>query len=608
MARKSRKTDLMYSSDVSTLEETSYETGDSASSGVVAATDRTAKKNMDRISGSCTLNTGLYGNTKTVSGVAGYRAGLYARLSLENEANRERNTIENQMALLKSFVAMKKDIEVAREYFDISKTGTDFDRPGFSEMMQDIREGKINCVIVKDLSRLGRNYVDAGNYIERVFPFFGVRFIAVNDNYDSENGSSELMVGLSNIFNEHYSRDISRKIKSSERSSWKKGECVTASIAYGLMKSPVDKHRIIPDPEVCENVVRVFDLFIEYKSYSKVARIMTDDGIISPKAYFTLKRTGMLPEDMDTRWIGTSVREILKNRYYVGDSVHGKTECFKFREKKREIKPKEEWIIVENTHEPIVERAVFEEAQRIIADIKRKHDNPAEPGSHSVSDLNMLKDYIFCADCGSKMYLKKQKGVRPQYICSGSIGYKITCKSGHYIMLEDVEAVVMKVVHAHIVTCIDKVAVLKKMNKRQESIKTYDILGKEINRINRELRQLQGHKIILYDDYSSGLMDGEQYREYLDKDKKTEEGLKAKLTEVSGQQKLYDRNFHTDEEWEDKIEAYRNKRKLTRDIVEAFVERVEVLEDKSLDIRLKYDDVLKEIIEITEKRGETDGK
>ena len=263
---------------------------------------------------------------------------------------------------------------------------------------------------------------------------------------------------------------------------------------------------------------------------------------------------------------------------------------------------------MENTHEPIVTREAFDEAQTIIAEIKRKYDNPAEPGSQSVSGLNMLKDYIFCADCGRKMYLKKQKGVRPQYYCSGTGGYRKSCGSGHYIMLEDVEAAVMKVVHAHIVTCIDKVDVLRQMNKRQESIRTYDILGKEISRINRELSRLQEHKRILYDDYSSGLMDSEQYREYLDKDKQTEEQLRAKLSEVSKQQKLYDKNFHTDREWEDKIEAFRNKRKLTRGIVEAFVERVEVYDDKSLDVRLKYDDILKDMTDIVAERGGKDGK
>ena len=539
---------------------------------------------------------------------AGFHAGLYARLSLESEANRERNTIENQMALLKSFVDGREDIEVAKEYFDISKTGTDFDRPGFTEMMQDIRDGKINCVIVKDLSRLGRNYVDAGNYIERVFPFFNVRFIAVNDNYDSENGNSGLMVGLSNIFNEHYSRDISRKIKSSERSSWKKGECVAGCLAYGLMKDPENKHRIIPDPDVFGNVVKVFDLFIEHRNYSAVARIMTKEGIPCPKAYFILRQSGEIPEDMDISWIGTSVREMLKNRYYIGDSVHGKAESFKFREKKRETRNEKDWVIIENTHEPIVSRELFEQAQGIIAEIKHRYDNPAERGGQAVSHLNLLKDYIFCADCGRKMYLKKQKGIRPQYYCSGNARYKKYCNIGHYVMLEDVENAIMKVIHAHIITCIDKIAMLRRINRSEESIKAFDGIAKEINHINIELSRLKEHRHTLYSDYLSHIIDAEQYREYMDSDKQMEKKLNEKLLDLVEYQKTYDKNHPVRKEWEEIIETYKNKRKLTREMVEAFLERVEVHEDKSLEIRLKYDDILKDIACIVEKRGVADGK
>ena len=539
---------------------------------------------------------------------ASFHAGLYARLSLESELNRERNTIENQMALLQDFVSGRDDIEVVREYFDISKTGTNFDRPGFAEMMQDIRDGKINCVIVKDLSRLGRNYVDAGNYIERVFPFFHVRFIAVNDHYDSEREGSGLMVGLSNIFNEHYARDISRKIKSSNKSSWKKGECVAGCLAYGLMKDLKDKHRIVPDPEVAENVTRIFELFIEYKNYSKVARILTQEGIVCPKAYFTKKRTGEIPEGMNVSWIGTSVREILKNRYYIGDSVHGKTEKFPLRGKKREIRDQKEWMVVENTHEALVSRELFEQAQEVIAEIKHKHEHPQEPGIFSVSSMNLLKDHIFCADCGRKMYLKKQRRTRPQYYCSGNARYKPCCGEGHYVMLEEVENAVMKVIHAHIVIGLDKASMLRRLNRRQGSIRKFGWIGKEISRIHAELNKLKEHKQALYVDFSSDIIDLEQYREYLDHDKQMEKSLSDKLSDLAAYQKTYDRNHPVPQDWEKLFETYKNKRKLTKEIVEAFVDRVEVHKDKSLEIRLKYDDILKDTVEIAEKRGAEDGK
>ncbi|MEE3393507.1 MAG: recombinase family protein [Lachnospiraceae bacterium] len=579
MARKSRKKYMDSSSESLGLIEVS---DDITGSNEVGVSDDTGSDNI-----------------KQIKLFSGYRAGLYARLSLESEANRERNTIENQMELLRSFVAGKDDIEIGQEYFDISMTGTNFDRPGFNEMMQDIRCGKINCVIVKDLSRLGRNYVDAGNYIERVFPFFDVRFIAVNDNYDSLKDSSVLMLGLSNIFNEHYSRDISKKIRSSERASWKKGECVAGCVAYGLMKDPADKHRIIADPETSGNVVRMFHLFAEHKSYSKVARIMTDEGILSPRAYFTKKRTGSVPEDMDTKWIAMSVREILKNRYYIGNSVHGKERRCVFDEKRRRSLPESEWMIVENTHEGIVSEELFYQVQDIINSI-RKDCKDRLSGKRSVAHLDMFKGKVFCADCGRKMYLRKQKGIRPEYICSGRNSYRKICDKYHAIIAEDVEDAVMKLIHSHLLVSVDELKLMKNMSRKQDSKGSFDAVEKEIRRVNNEIDRIREHKRMVYADFSDHLIDGEQLDELMERDKKTEEKLLSKLNELSSFRDSFSFRNHRVEELEKLIETYKNKRKLSKEIADAFVERIEVHKDKSLDISLKYDDLFQEIKE--EKR------
>lgn len=251
-----------------------------------------------------------------------FRAGLYARLSLESVANRERGTIENQMELLKSFVDGTDDILVEREYMDVSQTGTNFEREGFEEMMRDIRDGRINCVIVKDLSRLGRNYVEAGNYVERVFPFFEVRFIAVTDGYDSIRDDADLSVCMANIFNEFYSRDLAKKVRASFRSYWKKGSNVSGSLAYGLMSDPLDKHRIIADPDTAPVVLRIFELFVnEGMGYAQIARTLNEDGVIGPMAYKHFKRTKELPAGYDPAWKGKAVARILCNPYYAGDSI-----------------------------------------------------------------------------------------------------------------------------------------------------------------------------------------------------------------------------------------------------------------------------------------------
>ena len=197
-------------------------------------------------------------------------AALYARLSYESEKNRERNTIETQMVLLHNFVKEQKDIVVAKEYYDISKTGTNFERDGFNEMMQDIKEGNIDCVIVKDLSRLGRNYVEAGSYIERVFPFFNVRFISVNDHYDSFRDDISLLISMSNVYNEFYSRDLAKKIRSSYRTSWANGEFPSGQMAYGYEKDKDNPHQLIPDPVAAPVVKKIFQYFIDGMTYAEI--------------------------------------------------------------------------------------------------------------------------------------------------------------------------------------------------------------------------------------------------------------------------------------------------------------------------------------------------
>ena len=200
-------------------------------------------------------------------------AALYARLSYESEKNRERNTIETQMVLLHNFVKEQKDIVVAKEYYDISKTGTNFERDGFNEMMQEIKEGNIDCVIVKDLSRLGRNYVEAGSYIERVFPFFNVRFISVNDHYDSFRDDISLLISMSNVYNEFYSRDLAKKIRSSYRTSWANGEFPSGQMAYGYEKDKDNPHQLIPDPVAAPVVKKIFQYFIDGMTYAEIAQL-----------------------------------------------------------------------------------------------------------------------------------------------------------------------------------------------------------------------------------------------------------------------------------------------------------------------------------------------
>lgn len=502
-----------------------------------------------------------------------FRAGLYARLSLESDANKERGTIENQMELLKKFVDGTDDIVVEREYMDISKTGTNFERDGFEEMMRDIRDGRINCVIVKDLSRLGRNYVKAGNYVERVFPFFEVRFIAVTDGYDSIKEDEDLSVCMSNIFNEFYSRDLAKKIRAAYRSNWKKGNNVCGNLAYGLMSDPMDRHHIIADPDAAPVVVRIFELFVNEKmGYAQIAKVLNDDGVIGPKAYKHFKKTKELPRDYDAIWKGHTIARMLSNPYYAGDSRHNQHGRDGFAEKKQWMEPEENWIIMEDTHEPVVPRILYLKAQERLKEIHKNSRNYGKKNEGELACRNFYKKKAVCGDCGATMYLIKSSSGAANFVCGGHLTKK-GC-SRKTISENALNDEVLRVIRIHMNVYVDSMEMLKRMNRKAESMKKYDVLTKEVRNLHYELEKLAVHRQQLYEDYAERLIDAEQYEAFAEKDAAAEAELRKRTSEVMEYQRKYDRNYCASSDWEAAIEIYRNIRHLTKKMVDAFVEKL----------------------------------
>lgn len=520
-------------------------------------------------------------------------AALYARLSFESDKNRERNTIETQMALLHSYVSDQKDIVVVNEYYDISKTGTNFEREGFDEMMQAIREGTVDCVIVKDLSRLGRNYVEAGSYIERVFPFLGVRFISVNDHYDSNRDEVDLLISMSNVYNEFYSKDLAKKVRSSYRSSWSKGEFPSGVMAYGYEKEAGNPHHLVPDPVVAPVVQRIFRDFLSGKKYAEIAKELNNEEYLCPGAYKRKKSGIELKEATEWRWSGGTIRRILKNQYYAGDSVHNQHTCDTWAVKKMIPNPKEQWIIVKDTHEPLVTREDFEKTQEMMESIRLRSKNPKSKGAYSTNDFNFFKSKIVCADCGKTMYLTGKRGNSRRFNC-GNFILKHKCFT-HVISDTDVNDYVLRVIRTHINVYVENVDMIRKLNERQENIRKYDIFNREIRKCRRDLENVAKLREQLFEDYACKLIDAEQYenfaQQYAEREKEIQYNMDAMLKQKVG----YDKNFHTEEEWENLINKYRNTRTLTKGMVDAFVEKIEVSADKSIAVHLVYDDMLKEL-------------
>ncbi len=526
-----------------------------------------------------------------------YKAGLYARLSEETEENRERATVETQMELLRKFAAEREDMVVAKEYADISCTGTNFERPGFEEMMRDMRDGVIDCIVVKDLSRLGRDYVETGNYIERVFPFFSVRFIAVTDGYDSERPGGELVMPLKNMVNEMYVKDLSKKMKSAYRAMWQKGEYSSGSVPYGYVN---EGRRLQPDDGAKEIVQEIFRLFLQGSSLKEIARILSAKTV-NPKAYKTLRFGHEVPDGMNTEWNCVTVRAILTNHAYIGASVHNKNKRVNGKQVRT---PKEEWIIVEDTHEPLVSREDFDMVQEMLADNVKQFRSTHGKNGFDHSRFNLVGKKIICADCGKIMGFRTEgtRHINKFYRCKT---YLDTTKKGctnHKVSLETVNRAVYDAIHEHMRLCVDTEDAERRKNAGADSVRKYDVYGKEAGRIKRELQRTAEVKAGIFEDYKDGLIDEEQYTEISRKYAVKIKELSARLDEMLKAQAEYSMEYRVDGGWKAAVERFRNERELTREMAEAFVDKVLVYEDGSVRVHLKYDKELKDLLSLGTER------
>ena len=298
-----------------------------------------------------------------------YRAAGYVRLSLEDSGRPGADTIESQMEMVRNYIEAQPDMEFTAMHCDNGHTGTSFSRPGFDSLMQDVKDGKADCIVVKDLSRFGRNYREAGNYIERIFPFVGVRFVALTDNFDTlhaERSDDGYIVPLKNMLNEMYSRDMSKKVSSALSAKQKRGELIGAVWAvYGYRKCADDPHKIEPDEETAPVVREIFRMRADGMSYYKIVQELNRRGIPAPSRYHYLKGDTKCARYADVVWQPQVARRILCNEVYLGHMVQGRWRRSFYLEKQRHTAPEQEWVVVRNTHKPLVDEDTF----RIVQDM-----------------------------------------------------------------------------------------------------------------------------------------------------------------------------------------------------------------------------------------------
>ena len=368
-----------------------------------------------------------------------YKAALYCRLSVDDGNFGGSVSIETQKILLEQYCKDHK-ITDYKFYCDDGCSGTNFDRPSFKKMLSDIDEGKINLVIVKDLSRVGRNYVEAGMYVQR-FTDSNIRFIAADDNYDSLVNSDDLLFPIKNVVNEMYARDVSKKTKAAKKAKARDGQFIGSKAPFGYKIDPNDRHHLIVDEPAAQVVKRIFRLASEGVGYNKMAKIFREEKVLTPIAYFNLNNPDYFKSDYwrkEFDWHVTSIRAILNNEVYLGKLVYGKQRNKSMKSKEKVRNPKEDWIVVENCHEPIITQELWDTVHKIL---NAKH-RPAKAG-----EVQMFAGLLYCSDCGHCLtYSQKQRKDGSYHGAYSCWMYKTHGKeycASHYITFDTIYELVL---------------------------------------------------------------------------------------------------------------------------------------------------------------------
>lgn len=528
---------------------------------------------------------------------------LYIRLSQEDADNgqdkQESNSVTSQKTLLNEFIEEHDDLIVYDTYIDDGFTGTDFNRPSFQRLLEDMRNGNINCVVVKDLSRLGRNYIEVGNYIEQVFPLFNIRFIAINDSIDSfKNPSSTntILVPFKNLINDEYARDTSTKIRTSLNGKKKKGEFIGAFPSYGYIKDTKDKHKLIIDEVAADIVKKIFNWNVnEGLGKISICHKLNDLGILNPTGHKKIElgqnynNYGI--QDNTYTWTPSTVRNILKNEVYIGNTVQGKRRAKSYKIHKIENVPKEEWVRVENTHEPIIDKDTFEKAQEL-----SRRDTKV---SQKTKELSVWAGFLKCADCKRAMNKKsstnKSGNKYEYYICSTYRKKSNKLCTKHSVKQENLEKAVLEAINLHIDSLIDIEEIVEQINKSEFQNTKNENIEKMITAKQNEISKISNFKMKLYEDWKNKDITREEYIEYKQKYENDIERLKQNIERLQNEKQKYETQNQSGNKWIEKFKKQKGISELSRDIMMELIDCIYVHENGNITIKFKFEDEFKRI-------------
>lgn len=509
-----------------------------------------------------------------------FNVGIYVRLSKEDEQNQNiSESIENQIDYLTHYV-IEQGWSLVEVFADDGYTGTNFDRPDFKKMLKTIEEGRINLVITKDLSRLGRDYIDTGHYIERYFPQHNVRYIAVNDGIDTyERSTNNDMSPFKSVMNDYYARDISKKVRTSMVVKARKGQFIGAFAPYGYTKSPTDKNLLIIDKQVSPVIHQIFSSYLAGEGMTRIALSLNEQGTTCPSIYKEQThqrfRNGKLKSG---KWTAETIKAILGNPVYAGHLAQHKYTVTSYKIKKLKSVPKESWIIAKNCHEAIVSEEIFDRVQRLI---KLK----SNPYSNTAQKNHLLVGLLYCKECGHRMTFTKTSKEKWYCICSN---YKRFRGCTRHSYCEDIlDSRVLNDLRQAIMDFVDQDKSIKEAHKKIIKKPKVDLIKKELDDAEKRITEIKKTIKSIYEDKLKGILCEQDFIDLSQNYNKEREVLSNKIMQLN-QKKLAELHNNTDQRLLNLAHSLLECTNIPRAALLQLINKIEISENKTIDIHYEF--------------------
>lgn len=543
-----------------------------------------------------------------------FRTAIYVRLSVEDNGKEDADSLENQIALLQDYLRNHPNLKLVEIYSDNGFTGTDFDRPAFTRLFADVQKGRINCIVVKDFSRLGRNYIETGEYLEKIFPFLGVRFISVNDGYDSTsaNAGALLAASLKNLINDMYAKDISKKICSTMKDKRLRGDYIGNYAPYGYLKDEENKNKLVVDPEIAPIVIEIFELRAKGTGIEAMCRILNEKDYPSP-GRLRYERGIITNNNMKGSalpWNRHVLKDLLLNVAYIGNLAQGRSAQCLYKGQKFHWTDSSEWDVVYDTHPAIISIELWDKVQEVNNKSTRAAKESHGKYAHLPKRVNPYGSVIRCADCGRVLkyvrgYSKPTKDGTVKdyynYKCPQNIELGDSACPKKNIRADELDAIVLDVIRKQMDLFLDTKKTLTQLIAIEKEKTKYTAPLNRVLDIQEQLEKKKKAFSSLYFDYKEGILDRREFLSVRETYQVEIAALEQQLSEMQSTRSRTRKAEMGAHKWESLVKKYSKVKSVTPELIEAMVDEIRFHADGSIDIDFKYMNEFEEMFQECER-------